>query len=306
MERMEINSPLEELSHELLKAKQIRLWVKRDDLIHPEISGNKWRKLKYNIRAAKAKNQNTLLTFGGAYSNHILAVAAAAALFGFKSIGVIRGEKHEPLNPTLQKATDHGMNLFYLDRESYRNKDKQEVSSILEELFGDFYKIPEGGSNDLAVESCREIINELPIDFDVVCSAVGTGATVSGLIAGLKGKQHCIGFPVLKGGDFLREEITNFTKSYDVKVSWELQTDYHFGGYAKIKPSLIDFINQFKATTGIALDPVYTGKMCYGIFDLIQKDYFPKNSNIVMLHTGGLQGIAGMNERIASKGLRIE
>lgn len=306
MEEMEIYSPLQEVKHDLLEKKQIRLWVKRDDLIHPEISGNKWRKLKYNLKTAKQEQYDTLLTFGGAYSNHILAVAAAAALYGFKSVGVIRGEKHEPLNPTLQKASDHGMELCYIDRERYRNKYSVKVSQMLQKTFGNFYSIPEGGSNDLAVKACKSIPAEISISFDYICSAVGTGATGAGLIAGLLDKQQYIGFPVLKGASFLKQEIINFTKLYELQGEWNLQFDYHFGGYAKINAELIDFMNQFKATTGIPLDPVYTAKMCFGIFDLISKDHFPKNSNIVMLHTGGLQGIEGMNERIASKGWRIQ
>lgn len=306
MEEMEIYSPLQEIQHQLLETKQIRLWLKRDDLIHPEISGNKWRKLKYNLKAAKDKEHHTLLSFGGAYSNHILAVAAAAAIFGFKSIGVIRGEKNEVLNPTLQKASDYGMELFYLDRASYRNKYDESISQMLKEQFGDFYSIPEGGSNDLAVKACREVIAEITIPFDYICSAVGTGATAAGLVAGLKPEQHYVGFPVLKGAEFLKKEIINFTKSYELLGEWDLQYNYHFGGYAKVDASLIDFMNAFTSANKIPLDPVYTAKMCFGVFDLIAKDHFPKNSNIVMLHTGGLQGIAGMNERIASKGWRIQ
>lgn len=306
MEGMTIYSPLEEVKHPLLEEKEVRLWVKRDDLIHPEISGNKWRKLKYNLSAAKEMKQQTLLTFGGAYSNHILALAAAANKFGFKSIGVIRGEAHKDLNPTLQKAVAHGMQLHYMDRETYRHKMHEDNIKKLKTRFGSFYLIPEGGSNDLAVKSCAEINNEIAIDFDMICSAAGTGATGAGLLAGLKANQKYIAFPVLKGGTFLKEEIANFVKGYPIKGTWDLQTDYHFGGYGKVKKELIDFINQFKKDTAIALDPVYTGKMCFGVFDMIEKDHFPKNSKIVILHTGGLQGIAGMNERIASKGWRIE
>ena len=306
MVTMEINSPLHLVNHPLLREKGVEMWMKRDDMIHPEISGNKWRKLKYNLQEAKHRGQHKLLTFGGAYSNHILAVAAAAAKFGFESIGVIRGEEHLPLNPTLAVAKEHGMHFTYMNRSDYRDKYHPKLLEALRADFGDFYMIPEGGSNDLAVQSCTEILGELEEEFDVVCSAVGTGATAAGLILSLQTSQSYIGFPALKAGDFLSNEILNFIGEKELAGKWQLNTDYHFGGYAKIKVELIDFMNHFKSISGIPLDPVYTGKMCYGIFDMIQKDHFSPGTRIVLIHTGGLQGIAGMNERIASKGWKIE
>lgn len=272
--------------------------IKREDLLHPEVSGNKWRKLKYNLRAAKIEGYSTVLTFGGAYSNHIYATAAAAAAAGLQCIGVIRGEVHLPLNATLQFASSKGMTLQYMDRESYKRKGTKAVLEQLKEKFGKFYLIPEGGTNALAIRGCKEIIEEIKAPFDYICSSVGTGGTLSGLITGLKGQKKLLGFPALKG-EFLTGEIKAFLKEngeVDYE-NWEIIKGYHFGGYAKIKPGLIDFIRDFKEKHEILLDPIYTGKMMYGLFDLITAGYFPKGTVIVALHTGGLQGWQGIKER---------
>lgn len=275
--------------------------IKREYLLHPYISGNKFRKLKYNLEEAKRKDKHTLLTFGGAFSNHILAVAAAGKEFGFKTIGVIRGEElmHNYLdNPTLRKSEEFGMEFVFITREEYRNKNEEEFIERLKYNHGDFYILPEGGTNALAVKGCEEILNTEDDEFDYICCPVGTGGTISGLINCSKPCQKVLGFPALKG-DFLTEDIRKFAKT----DNWELITEYHFGGYAKVTTELIDFMNEFYVQYKIPLDPIYTGKMVFGIFDLIKKNYFPQNSKILIIHTGGLQGIDGMNLVLKNKNL---
>lgn len=277
-----------------------QLFIKPEYLIHPFISGNKYRKLKYNLQKAKALNKNTLLTFGGAYSNNIAATAYAGKSYGFKTIGVIRGEELKDKvasNPTLKFAKSCGMQFKFVSREDYRHKSENNFIEKLRAEFSDFYLVPEGGTNQLAIKGCEEILNDSDRDFDFICCSVGTGGTISGLINSSQSHQKILGFPALKG-DFIREDIRKFAK----KENWDLITDYHFGGYGKIKPELITFINNFKRKYNIPLDPVYTGKMMYGIFDLIEKQFFPKDSKILAIHTGGLQGIDGMNIKLKQKG----
>ena len=280
-----------------------QIFIKPEYLNHPYISGNKYRKLKYNLIEAKKLGVFTLLTFGGAYSNHIAAVAAVGKEFEFNTIGIIRGEElafKVEGNATLRYAQTCGMNLKFISREQYRHKTSDAFVSKLKNEFGDFYLIPEGGTNTLAVKGCEEILTDADKDFDYICCSVGTGGTISGLINSALPHQKIIGFPALKG-DFLSEEITKFAKN----KNWELNTNYHFGGYAKINDDLIDFINEFKGSQSIPLDPIYTGKMMFGIYDLIDKGYFPKESKILAIHTGGLQGIEGMNQRLEQQNKRL-
>lgn len=275
------------------------LFIKREDKIHPHVSGNKFRKLKYNLLQAKKDKKETLLTFGGAFSNHILAVAAAGSEHGFKTIGIIRGEELRDKisdNPTLQKAKDFGMIFEFVSRENYNHKNNPKFITKLEEKFGNFYLLPEGGTNELAIQGCEEILINEDADFDYVCCAVGTGGTISGIINCSKPSQQVLGFPALKG-DFLSEDIRKFAKN----SNWELITDYHFGGYAKVTEELIVFINEFHQKYKIPLDPIYSGKMVFGVMDLIEKNWFPDNSKILVIHTGGLQGIAGMNNLLRQK-----
>jgi 1-aminocyclopropane-1-carboxylate deaminase len=281
----------------------VELFLKREDQIHPFISGNKYRKLKYNIEEAKCFGFETLLTFGGAFSNHIAAVASAGNTFGFKTIGIIRGDELEDKqdeNPTLAFSENHGMQFKFVSRDDYKSKNSDGFIADLKNEFGDFYLIPEGGTNALAIQGCEEILKETDFKFDYICTAVGTGGTISGLINCSQPSQQVLGFPALKGS-FLQEDISKFVS----KINWKLHTDYHFGGYAKINLELIRFINEFKEKQKIQLDPVYTGKMMFGIFDLIQKGYFPKGSKILAIHTGGLQGIEGMNNVLKQKNLPI-
>lgn len=282
---------------------QVEVCVKREDSIHPQISGNKFRKLKYNLDEASRLKHKTLLTFGGAYSNHIAAVSAAGKRFGFNTIGIIRGEElfdKINANPTLKFAQECGMTFKFVSRDAYREKNSSAFLQELKATYGDFYFIPEGGTNALAVKGCEEILMEADAHYNYICCPVGTGGTMAGLINTSLAHQKILGFPSLKG-DFLQEEICKFaTKSH-----WELITDYHFGGYAKINIELISFINAFKAQYHIPLDPIYTGKMMYGIFDLMKKGYFPRKSKILAIHTGGLQGINGMNLNLKQKQLPL-
>ena len=281
----------------------IELFIKRDDLVHPQISGNKFRKLKYNIVEAQKLGFKTLLTFGGAYSNHIAATASVGKEFGFKTIGVIRGEElfdKVDENPTLKFAKSCGMQFKFVSRSDYREKTSESFIENIKNEFGEFYHIPEGGTNNLAIKGCEEILSETDKEFDYICCSVGTGGTISGLINCSKPGQQVLGFPALKG-DFLKNEIVKFAH----QSNWQLITDYHFGGYGKVAKELIDFINKFKKDTSIPLDPVYTGKMLFGVFHLIQKGFFPKGSKILAIHTGGLQGIEGMNTVLKKKELPI-
>ena len=296
------------VQHKLLDEKGLTLVVKREDEIHPFISGNKYRKLKYNLEEANKKGQKTLLSFGGAYSNHISALSFAGQLHGFESIGIIRGDElgHDlgltlDQNPTLRFAHENGMRFKFISRENYRKKDSPEFLEILKSEFGDFYLIPEGGTNELAVKGCEEILTEDDEQYDFICVAVGTGGTISGLINTAAEHQMVLGFPSLKGA-FLEAIIKGKTKE---SVNWKLIHEYHFGGYAKINENLISFINDFYQQTTIPLDPIYTGKMMFGIMDLVQKDFFNRNSSILMVHTGGLQGIEGMNQRLLKKKLPL-
>lgn len=305
----------------------ISLEIKREDLLHPFISGNKFRKLKYNLLQAKAENQQTVLTFGGAYSNHIAAMAYAGKEQGFKTIGVIRGDELGDKitdNLTLKFAQECGMQFEFVTREAYRFKTELDFIANLKDKFGSFYLVPEGGTNEYAIKGCQEILTEQDASFDFICCAVGTGGTISGIINSALQHQKVLGFPALKG-DFLKDEtpmnkfssnlrekgvpddlrqITTFSeeiRKFATNENWDLVTDYHFGGYGKVNEELIQFINQFYKQTQVPLDPVYTGKMVFGVIDLIEKNFFPANAKILLIHTGGLQGIQGMNALLKSK-----
>ena len=283
---------------------EVEITIKREDKIHPHISGNKYRKLKYNIIAAKEKGHDTLLTFGGAFSNHIAATAATGKEYGFKTIGIIRGDelgKKIIENPTLAFASKSGMHFKFISRALYRQKNETYFLDKLKQEFGNFYLLPEGGTNALAIKGCEEILTKDDQFFDYICVAVGTGGTISGLINSALDHQKVLGFPALKG-DFLKDEIKKYTKS---NKNWRLINDYHFGGYGKINNELITFINKFKLETEIPLDPIYTGKMLYGIIDMMKKDHFKRNAKILIIHTGGLQGIQGMNVKLQQKGLPL-
>ncbi|MDB9913547.1 pyridoxal-phosphate dependent enzyme [Flavobacteriaceae bacterium] len=286
---------------EAFSISNFNLVIKREDQLHPDISGNKLRKLKYNILEAKRLNKTTLLTFGGAYSNHIAAVASLGKEYGFKTIGIIRGEElvnKVSINATLSFAKSCGMFFYFISRAEYRKKNELFFLENLKSIYGDFYLLPEGGTNDFAVKGCAEILTNKDTSFDYVCSSVGTGGTLAGLIMSSNSLQTVIGFSALKG-TFQTSYINKFTR----KKNYRILDDYCFGGYAKINFELIEFINDFKNKTTVSLDPIYTGKMIFGIFDLINKGYFKENSTILAVHTGGLQGINGMNALLKKKNL---
>lgn len=292
------NSIIQEIQFSEIEKRNISLSIKREDLIHKDISGNKFRKLKFNLEKAVSEGKDTLLTFGGAYSNHIAATASAGKLHGFKTIGIIRGNElgldlHKILatNSTLKFAYECGMKFHFVSRSDYRTKTSLDFIETLKNKFGSFYLVPEGGTNELAVKGCEEILDVSTEKFDYICVSVGTGGTISGLINSAMKHQKVIGFPALKG-DFLKDEINPYISNQN---NWKLNLDYHFGGYAKTNEELIQFINNFKQETNVQLDPIYTGKMFFGIIDLIKKDYFEKGAKILAIHTGGLQGIDSIN-----------
>ncbi|MFI8377207.1 1-aminocyclopropane-1-carboxylate deaminase/D-cysteine desulfhydrase [Leeuwenhoekiella sp. NPDC079379] len=295
---------IQNIDDHIFRSNNVFVSILREDLLHKEVSGNKFRKLKYNLIEAQEQRKDTLLTYGGAFSNHIAATAKAGQICGFKTIGIIRGEelgidltKTLQQNATLRLAYDCGMRFYFVSRSDYRLKNSTSFRESLKQKFGDFYEIPEGGTNHLAVKGCAEILNENTAEYDYIMCPVGTGGTIAGLIEGSLSHQKVIGFPALKG-EFLSSEIENFTS----KNNWELNKNYHFEGYAKVNSDLIAFINSFKKARNIQLDPIYTGKMMYGLTDLISNAFFSENTRILAVHTGGLQGISGINYRLKKSG----
>ena len=298
-------SPLLQLLDEPVAAAHgVRLLLWRDDLAHPDLPGNKARKLKYNLVAARQQGHRTLLTFGGAYSNHIAAVAMAGSLFGFQTIGLIRGDEPGPdlaLNPTLARAAADGMALHYLDRSAYRRRAEPEFLAAVLAKFGPAYMLPEGGTNALALPGCAELVAEIrqQVAFDALAVAVGTGGTLAGLLTGLAGKEQAMGVAALKNGDFLRAEVDALTQAATGRTypNYSVQTHYHFGGYARYSAPLLDFIAQFRQRHNVLLDPIYTGKLLFGVLDLIARGHFAPGSTVVAIHTGGQQAWAGWEAR---------
>lgn len=290
---LEIFSPVQQIQNKLFDEKGIKVFIKRDDLIHPAISGNKWRKLKYTLRKAIAESKTHLVTFGGAYSNHLLAVAAVAARFGFKATGFVRGEPVN--NDTLFLCRLHGMELIFTDREAYKDK-----SALFKQFFGDDNEalfIDEGGASAEGARGCSELVDELTDFYDHVFCACGTGTTAAGIINGLNRNQLKTKFeavPVFKNGDFVRTEINRYLET---PADFSIHTAWHFGGYGKTEERLINFIKRFVAATGILIEPVYTGKMLYAVYDLISKDYFNQGSKILLIHTGGVWGLLGLKDK---------
>jgi 1-aminocyclopropane-1-carboxylate deaminase/D-cysteine desulfhydrase-like pyridoxal-dependent ACC family enzyme len=311
-----LSIPLTTLQQALFQEKKISLQLLRLDQTDILISGNKWFKLKYNLLEAQKQGAKTLLSFGGAYSNHLHALAFAGKQNHFNTIGIIRGEPYLPLNPTLTDITEQGMKLYYINRQDYRHKHSPDIIKKITQLLitddpfnqgalaGQFYLIPEGGTNQLALLGTAEITELIPHQTDYICVPCGTGGTIAGIILG---SHHLhakiLGFPAMKGGHFLNTHITqliNHTplKKHSQLCSWQLINDWHFGGFGKINKSLAHFMTHFERTQNIALDPIYTAKMMYGIIQLIEQDYFPQGSRIIALHTGGLQGKRGMQKKI--------
>ena len=288
---------LTQLKNSLTEQFEVNLFMLRLDLYNSEVPGNKWFKLKYNLQKATHQEKKTLLTFGGAYSNHIFATASAAKKYGFQAIGIIRGEEHLPLNPVLEAVKNLGMQLHYLDRTTYREKHTENVLDKLYQQFGNFYLLPEGGSNHLAVKGCTEIWDLINIPCEYLCTAMGTGGTITGLIAGNKSESQIIGFPSLKGASFLYDDVKQLLTSFYEKnpsfpqketQNWQINNDYHFGGYAKFTAELMEFMQDFEQQQGITLERIYTAKMLFGIYDLIKKGKFEKGANIIAIHSGGV------------------
>lgn len=281
------NQPIEGFGQEGLQ-------MKREDKIHAFVSGNKFRKLKYNIAALEKQGLQGIVTFGGAFSNHIAAVAALGNAKGIKTIGIIRGEElisKIDSNATLKFAQAHGMTFEFVSRENYKLRNDANYLEQLKIKYPQFLILPEGGTNELAMKGCQEILTASDAEFDFIACCVGTGGTMIGLINSVLPHQKVLGFPALKE-DFLQKDICKFAQNNN----WELIRDYHFGGYGKTNHELISFINEFYDETKIPLDPIYTGKMVFGILDLIKNQYFEPHHKILMIHSGGLQGIEGFNQ----------
>lgn len=292
---LDIYSPVHQIKDKLFDERGLSVFIKRDDLIHPIITGNKWRKLKYLLKKAQAENKTHLVTFGGAFSNHLLATAGAAAMFGFKATGFVRGDEVD--NDMLFMCRLHGMKLIFIDRTGYLDK-----HALFNQHFADdtnAFFIDEGGASPEAARGCSELVDELSETYDHIFCACGTGTMAAGIINGLQPHQlnthmHCI--PVLKGGEFLKEAVNDLLLQ---PCEYHLHTDYHFGGYGKVKPELIAFIKKFVAQTGILIDPVYTGKMLYAIYDMAAKNRFASGSKILAIHSGGIWGLLGMKNKFS-------
>ncbi|MEV8479476.1 pyridoxal-phosphate dependent enzyme [Streptomyces sp. NPDC051173] len=285
--RPRLPSPLEELRDERFARRGVRLLLKRDDLIHPELPGNKWRKLEPNLRAAAEAGRRTLLTFGGAYSNHLRATAAAGRLLGFATVGVVRGEElaDRPLNWSLAACVADGMRLRFVDRATYRRKTEPGV--LAELAGGDCFVVPEGGSNAAAARGCVALGRELRGAADVVGIACGTGGTLAGLAAGLSGTQRTIGFPVLKGG-FLGEEIRRLQQAAfgGPRGDWTLDERFHCGGYARLSPELLAFADDFASRHGLRVERLYVAKMLFGLTALASEGAFARGTTVAAVITG--------------------
>jgi 1-aminocyclopropane-1-carboxylate deaminase/D-cysteine desulfhydrase-like pyridoxal-dependent ACC family enzyme len=286
------------IQHPLLDQLKVEMEVMRLDQVHPKVSGNKFFKLKYNLAEALKQNHRQVLTFGGAYSNHIYATAAAANLVGLQSIGIIRGELLDSQNPTLRHAKAAGMILKGISRESYRDKTNPKFLDQLRQELGEFYQIPEGGTNTLAIQGTTEILSSNQFNFSHLASPIGTGGTFAGLANSLLPQQELLGISALKG-EGIKEEMKQLLHTYRIQSNGSLSiwTQYHHGGYAKWSSELIEFIHWFWESFGILLDPIYTGKMAFACWDLLQKSYFKPGSRVLLIHTGGLQGNLGFTQR---------
>ena len=285
--------------------------ILRLDVLQPIIQGNKYYKLKYNLLKAKEENKNTVLTFGGEYSNHIHAFALAGKEQNFKAIGIIRGDKPDELTCTIKESIENGMQAYFLNRTDYRIARKLVNNEKFEDFFdlleqnninvnkNDCYIVPEGGTNLLALQGTSEILDFAKnIDYNNICCAIGTAGTIVGIIASARNDKKIIGFPALKG-NFFEKDIENYLLKFKNRKysNWKLKHDYHFKGFGSFNQDLIDFINRFYAEYKIPICSIYTGKMFYGIFDMIDKGEFTKEDKILAIHTGGLQGIKAFNEK---------
>ena len=289
----------QEISLPILKKYNKKIYFKREDLIHPIISGNKFRKLKYNIKEAQKINKTHIISFGGAYSNHLLALSYVGKLYGLSTVGIIRGDEllKKKLNSTLQKCNDFGMKFIYVSREDYRKRNQKKYIDSLQKLYKNSFIIPEGGTNYLGVKGCEEILTKKDEFFDVICCPVGSGGTVSGLINSKNINQKILGFSALKASG-INNVISNFVNNNN----WELYDDVFFGGYSKVDNKLVSFINETYVNTGILLDPIYNSKMLFRIINLILNNKWPFGDKILIINTGGLQSVYEMNLKLKKKG----
>ena len=293
-------SSLQTISHPTFTLHKITVQIKRDDQINNIISGNKWRKLKYNLLHAKAIGAEGVITFGGCFSNHIHACAFACQQQQLPVIGIIRGEEANQHNYTLAWAKHWGMELRFVDRKTYRQRNEKSFLQQLQQQHPNHLIVPEGGSNTLALTGVAEIIDELNQqgEFDTLITPVGSGGTLAGLIIGDKGQHNLLGVAVLKQQDYLVNEIKTLLPSKSNEYqNWQIKHQFHRGGYAKFSPLDAERIRHFSTAVAINFEPVYTGKMILALLDLIEAGYFPAHHRIVLLHTGGLQGLGGMFER---------
>jgi 1-aminocyclopropane-1-carboxylate deaminase len=293
LEKIFATSPLTRINDPVLRRCNVELWIKRDDLLHSVISGNKWRKLKYILAHALSLTIDTLVSMGGAYSNHLHALAYAGRILNLKTVGMVRGGEPAVLNPTLRDLRDWGMELHFVSRSEYRQLRQYKDWNSHPAFKASAYWLPEGGAAPLALRGVSEIVREIGMDYDYLCMPCGSGATLAGLVSAAP-EVALLGFAALKGGEFLQEQVEALLP-HEIRppCRWSIISDYHFGGLAKTTPVLHDFIGAFVASAGIALEPVYTGKMLYGIYDLAQQGYFSAGARIIALHTGGLQGNRG-------------
>ncbi len=306
MNLFQLPSPVERIELPLFKEKGVEVFVKRDDLIHPDISGNKWRKLKWNIAQAQKRRNQQIITFGGAHSNHIAATAAAGKAFGIKTIGIIRGEEVDLSNPTLWFAAEMGMEIQRVSRSEFRGIDTRDYLESLREVYGNAYVIPQGGANFYGVNGCMEIMSELEESYHRVFVASGTGTTFAGMALGNRQNASLYSIPVLKNGGFIEEDVSRYVSEFlvdeeteaDVKAKLTYLLDFHFGGYAKVSTELIDFIRNIHGLTGLKLDPVYTGKAFFALCETAKSLDGIEGEKWLFIHTGGLQGIPAMEERI--------
>lgn len=297
---MTILSPIEKLNHTIFDENQLHVYIKRDDLIHPIISGNKWRKLKYNLKQAKTNGYEGIMSFGGAYSNHIHALAYACQQHQIASVGIIRGENHYQSNATLSQAQKWGMKLTFVSRAEYKRRQDPSYISTLQNHYPNHLIIPEGGSNELALGGVGEIISELSqqLTYDTLILPVGSGGTIAGLIKADNNKHRILGIAVLKQADYLKNDInTLINKPSATEENWQLLTNYHGGGYGTFSIEAAEKIAAFSKQNAIPFEPIYSGKMLLACLNLAEQGYFAKNERIVLLHTGGIQGLVGLAER---------
>lgn len=294
---MHINQPIfsgqliiDKVDADLTRENKVNLHVLRLDKLHPVISGNKWFKLKYYLADAVDKGYRKILTFGGAYSNHIVAAACAAKQYNFGITGIIRGEEPAEYSQSLTDVRNFGMELQFLSRNEYNSVKRSLIANIANRHFNDHYIIPEGGYGELGVKGAAEILQTTELNnFTHIAAAIGTGCTIAGILQGASRGQKVLGMSVMKNNNTLLQEIASLLDGA-MPLNFQIVNDYHFGGYAKKSQLLLDFMNRFYRLSNIPLDFVYTGKLMYGIFDLIGKGYFPHGAKILVIHSGGLQG----------------